>query len=481
MSTTKQYSPWHRFATAVLVISVPLFNAACESLTESDPDVGSGPGFGAGRTVVGGAIYAPETNLGQPIAAGRPKQIFANLERDGCVVDDPSYTGDSRGQVHTWTSSNMYYGYLKTDTSISASLANTAVMKASLEAVSDQTVTTDSKIAGSAYEYYAFKELFSLTDECETGRSGKGALAPDLVAFFKDNLAYPVTNADQLQSWTNYDRFLRTYGTHYVNSLKTGVRYRRYTFLRTYKSVESSSLAVAACVAAEGTTPQGDVSVQGCRGIDQKKRNEVNMSDYTDEPSAYGGNERIRNELSGGAQVTPELLADFADTAGVDQDGVQYTLAPIWELLYARASSDVERNKALTLQAYFEGYIASNCDDIHGCGCSRVMDKKNNVLLRKFVQTAASPRATFECQRPATGCRRNADCHYNFGKAYCQCYGDHCVNTGKDARSAVVNYSTKITGKNKGPNRSCTFKGNLKCQCNRPKEGQFWSTLWKSQ
>ena len=480
--STYRHNAWrHRIAATLLVACAPFLNTACETLGIGDPAPEPGPGLGAGRSAVGGAIYAPETNLGQPIAAGRSKQVFASLDRDDCVVEDSSYTGDSRGQVHTWTSSTSYYSYLKSDTSISGSLANRAVMKASLEAVSDQTVTTDAKVAGSAYEYYAFKRLFSLTDECETGRSGKGALAPDLVAFFEKDLAYPVANPDQIASWANYDLFLRKYGTHYVKSLKTGVRYRRYTFLRTYKAVEASSLAVAACVAAEGETPAGNASIQGCQGIDQKERKEVNMSDFTDEPSAYGGNENIRNELSGGEKVTPQILAKFADTADVDQDGVQYSLAPIWELLYARASNDVERNKALTLQAYFEGFVASNCDDIHGCGCSRVTDSKNNVLLRKFVQTTSSPRAVFQCQRPVTGCRNNNDCHYNAGKAYCQCYGDHCVNTGKDGRSAIVNYSTQITGKNKGPNRSCSFGLNLKCSCTRPKDGAFWSTLWSSQ
>jgi hypothetical protein len=284
-----------------------------------------GQGLGAGRTAVGGGIYAPANNFGQPIAEGRSKPIFARLDEDECVVQDQSYRGDSTGKVHTWTSSSSYYHYIKSDTNISGSLANAAVMKASLEAVADQTVTSDSKIAGSAYEYFAYKKLFALSDECESGRFGKGALAPDLLDAFNNNLAYPVQQPDQIASWTQYDKFLRTYGTHYVDKLKTGVRYRRYTFLRTYKSVKASSLAVTACVAAEGATPAGKVSIQGCQGIDQKTRNEVNLSDFTDEPSAYGGNERIRNELSGGATVTPELLADFADTADVDQDGVQYS------------------------------------------------------------------------------------------------------------------------------------------------------------
>lgn len=467
----------YRALSIVSVCATLILTGACESPQLID----KGKGLGAGRTAVGGGIYTPANNLGQPIAEGRSKPIFAHLDEDECVVQDHSYSGDSTGKVHTWTSSSSYYNYLKSDTNISGSLANAAVMKASLEAVANQAVTIDSEIAGSAYEYFAYKKLFALTDDCESGRFGKGSLAPDLLASFNNDLVYPVQQPDKITSWTQYDKFLRTYGTHYVDKLKTGVRYRRYTFLRTYKSVKASSLAVTACVAAEGATPEGKVSIQGCQGIDQKTRNEVNLSDFTDEPSAFGGNERIRNELSGGATVTPELLADFADTADVDQDGVQYNLAPIWQLLYDRATNEEDRNKALTLQAYFEGFVASNCNQVHGCGCSRAMDRKNNVLLRKFVQTATSPRAVYQCQRPATGCRNNDDCHYNLGKAYCQCYGDHCVNTASDKISAVVNFSSKITGKNKGPNRSCTFGGSLTCSCARPKKGEFWSTLWKSQ
>jgi hypothetical protein len=331
--------------------------------------------LGAARPVIGGAIYSPATNLGKPIAAGQAKQIFADLEKDGCVVQDPDYSGDSTGQVHTWTSTSDYFGYVKSDTSLSGSLANEAVMSASLEAVANRTVTTATKIAGSSYEYHAYKKLFALVDDCVTGRNGKGALAPDLIDAFNTTLAYPVSNPDEIASWENYDLFLRKFGTHYVDSLKTGVRYRRYTFLRTYAKTTESSLAVAACVSAEGVSPAGEVSVQGCQGIDKKERSAVKLSDYTDSPSAYGGNEELRNKLSAGAKVTPDLLAEFADTADADQDGVQYNLAPVWQLLYARAKTPEDRNKALTLQAYFEGFVASNCIQFHGCGCTKVMGR----------------------------------------------------------------------------------------------------------
>ena len=68
-----------------------------------------------------------------------------------------------------------------------------------------------------------------------------------------------------------------------------------------------------------------------------------------------------------------------------------------------RAQTDRQRNQARSLQAYFEGFVALNCDQVHGCGCTRVMDRKGNVLLRRFVQTDTGY-AQYRCERPTMAC-----------------------------------------------------------------------------
>lgn len=468
--------------TTLVIIFLGAITGCNDNATLTDENSNSQSGLMAARSVVGGGIYVPGSDLGQPIAEGRQKQVFANLEGDGCIVTDKDYRGDSKGLVHTWTSTKSYYDYVKSDTKISGSLANEAVLKASLDVAASRSVSSKTQIAGSAYEFFAFKQLIALSDDCETGRNAKGKLAPDMMAAFRA-LPFPVSDPSDTLAWQAYQDFLTTYGSHYVNELKTGTRFRRYTFLQKFKKVEASDLKVAACVAAEGPTPEGNASVNGCQSIDTEKRRKVDLSNYTIESSAYGGNESLRNKLSGGEPVSPALLAELADTADKTQDGVKYTLAPIWKLLEGRAKNTKEKNIANSLKAYFEGFIAFNCNQVHGCGCSRIMDKKKNVLLRKFVQTATNPLVKYECQRPVMGCRNINDCNWNVTKFYCQCYGDHCVNTGSDKISAVVNYSSKIAGKNTGPNKSCYHNETLKstCSCRRPAKDKLWDTLWSSR
>lgn len=437
---------------------------------------GNNATLGASRSVVGMAIYAPDNDLGSPIAEGQGKPVFADLDGDGCVVQDP-LAGDSNGQVHTWTKTAAYYGYLESDTKLDGSLTNAAVLSTTLSAASRRSIDRASTIAGSVYEFNAYKQLFSLAVDCQDARQGKGRLDNDLWSAF-NALPYPVSDASQTRVWDPYQRFLKTYGSHYVTQVKSGARYRNYTFKKTFKEVKESELTIAACVSAEGVpTEAGKLSIKGCQDIDKKQAESISLTDYTSNTTAFGGQQAIRDRLAAGEAVTPELLTRFADTADHSQDGVQYWLKPIWELLARRAQNDKQSNQARTLEAYFEGFIASNCNQVHGCGCSLVKDSKGNVTLRRFTQTDKDY-AQYRCERPAIGCRKDEDCHYNYTGQYCRCYGDHCINRGKGG-SSVVNYSTRIDGKNKGPNKSCTYKIGS-CKCQRPAKGQFWEPLWTS-
>lgn len=475
---TREYAPLDAVLARVSCLLILALLNACVTGGDNPPVAGSGGTLGASQSIVGMAVYVPKQDLGSPIAAGRGKQVFANLEGDGCVVQDP-LAGVSDGRVHTWTSTKAYYGYLKTDTSLDASLTNAAVLSTSLDVVSRRATDRSTEIAGSVYEFNAYKQLFSLASECEDGRQNKGELDNDLTTTF-NALPYPVERPDQTRSWDPYRRFLIDFGSHYVSQVKAGARYRSYSFKKSVTDVKESDLTIAACVSAQGVpTETGEVSVKGCENIDKKEAESIKLMDYTSTATAFGGKQDIRERLAAGETVSPELLSQFAATDGAAQDGVQYSLEPIWDLLASRAETDKQRNQARALQAYFEGFFAFNCDQVHGCGCSSVMDSKGKVLLRRFVQSDINY-AQFRCERPAKGCRKDSDCNYKYGITvgnYCQCYGDHCVKWDDD--SATVN-RTGIDGKNTGPNRSCHYKLGSGCQCTRPAKNELWDAIWTS-
>ncbi|MCL6415717.1 MACPF domain-containing protein [Aestuariirhabdus sp. Z084] len=458
------------------VALISLLLTGCTSLSPSTTG-----NLGASQSTVGSAIYLPETDLGRPIAAGQGRQVFANLDDDNCVVFDPK-SKESSSKVHTWTKTEAYFGYLNSDTKVGVSLTNVAVLSTSLSAASQRSVDRTTTIAGSVYEFNAYKQLFTLSSECITARTGKGQLDQTLLEAF-NALPYPVSDPSRTRAWEPYQRFLEIYGSHYVDQVRAGARYRNYTFKKPYKSVNESELAIAACISAQKLpTEAGMLSLNGCEGINQKQIESVKLTDYTSNPTAFGGDETLRSQLAGGAAITPELLAKFSDTADTEQDGVQYSLTPIWKLFLNRAGSNQSmKNRARTLEAYFEGFVASNCQQQYGCGCSLVKDKKENVTLRRFIQTDKAY-ASYRCEQPVVGCRRDEDCHYSYGVTtgnYCQCYGDHCVNRGTGG-SSVVNYSTKISGKNKGPNRSCYYKVGG-CKCKHPAKGQGWDSIWSNE
>jgi hypothetical protein len=366
---TREYAPLDAVLARVSCLLILALLNACVTGGDNPPVAGSGGTLGASQSIVGMAVYVPKQDLGSPIAAGRGKQVFENLEGDGCVVQDP-LAGVSDGRVHTWTSTKAYYGYLKTDTSLDASLTNAAVLSTSLDVVSRRATDRSTEIAGSVYEFNAYKQLFSLASECEDGRQNKGELDNDLTTTF-NALPYPVERPDQTRSWDPYRRFLIDFGSHYVSQVKAGARYRSYSFKKSVTDVKESDLTIAACVSAQGVpTETGEVSVKGCENIDKKEAESIKLMDYTSTATAFGGKQDIRERLAAGETVSPELLSQFAATDGAAQDGVQYSLEPIWDLLASRAETDKQRNQARALQAYFEGFFAFNCDQVHGCGCS---------------------------------------------------------------------------------------------------------------
>jgi hypothetical protein len=431
--------------------------------------------IGASRTVVGAAIYVPTTVLTEPLGEGAVKQVFATSDIDKCIVLDP-LSQPSESKVHTWTKTSSFYEYLSTDSSLDASLEGQASLGATAKVVTKSTDQHTTSFSGAVFEFNAYKQRFDLADDCITGRGDRGALANDLLTDFKA-LPYPIADPDLKSSWNQYDKFLKRYGSHFVSKLFSGARYRSFVTLKSSSQIKESELTVAACLSAEGLTTAGKASVSGCEGVTSEQKQKISLSDYHVNSVAFGGKETLRNMLASGKAATPELLTEFAETGGSLQDGVRYELLPIWQLLAERADNATQTQIAKSMQAYFEGFLSLTCQQVHGCGCDRIMDKKNKVLLRKFA-LIDSKQAIFACQTPATGCRNNDDCKFN--GTYCQCFGDHCVNRATDKMSAVVNYSTKIKGKNTGVNKSCSFKFDLQCKCQRPDSKRMWDTLWRS-
>ncbi|RCU51462.1 hypothetical protein DU002_03015 [Corallincola holothuriorum] len=449
------------------------------SVASSDTSPNIATSLGASRTVVGAAVYVPATLLTEPLGEGTAKQLFASLESDGCVVfDELAKSSDS--VVHTWTKSTAFYEYLSSDTSLDASLEGPVTLGTTVKVVTKSSNEKNTSLLGAVFEFNAYKQRFDLADDCITGRHGKGSLAADFLADYKA-LPYPVNKPEMESSWESYDRFLKKYGSHFVSKLFAGARYRSFVTLKSSSAIKERELAVAACLSAEGPTQEGQASVKGCEGVTRQQKQAISLSDYQVNSKAFGGSEELRQLLGAGKAATPELLAEFAKTGETLQDGVKYELMPIWQLLESRFEPGTKEQKiAKSMQAYFEGFLSFNCSQLHGCGCAKVMDKKDKVMLRKFALLDKAT-ALYGCQRPAMGCRNDDDCHYNAGKAYCQCHGDHCVNRGADKLSAVVNYTTKITGKDTGPNKSCHFvKSKLQCQCQRPDSKHMWDTLWRS-
>lgn len=254
-----------------------------------------------------------------------------------------------------------------------------------------------------------------------------------------------------------------------MSEVITGSRYRKYVSTTRNKDTKEADLHVAACVGAAGVpTEGGKLDVKGCEGVDHKVASSVDMGMYQQEIRVSTHRSDLQGRLANG-DLTPQLLLELAEDAKDSSDAVRMSFAPLWTLLDRYSTSSDDRRRAALLSIYFNGFLYSNVEQVHGTGCALVKSQ-DGFILRQFVYDVNSK--TYVCQRATEGCRHDRDCTAS---------GPRCLCTGKTCVTKTADSSELKKGgddKDKQPNSSCHMKAWLKCDCTPPENR--WTPIWSS-
>ncbi|BDA51608.1 probable DELTA-alicitoxin-Pse2b at C-terminar half [Coccomyxa sp. Obi] len=398
--------------------------------------------------VLGRAYYLKLVNVFDNLPVG--KALF-NTDVAACLVTLPA--NRANGYVKFLKTSNEFYDFVSTQTSISASAPT---VKVTAEASYGRLQTSRNDRTSYTSLTYTSNNDYSLDLDCISAGSGSNYFSKDFLTNL-DNLPLDITDPAVGSSWNAYEIFFQKFGSHYVYSLTTGGLINAWATSESSKSYSQSDFAAKACATAEGPDPLVNKSISGCAGVTATSRSASSSFEMNTQVYVRGGSPATQAALvSSKGAFTDALIDQFFAEAKTSDAPIDYQWAPIHELIQQSFQTDDARyNKGRNLQAYYEGYIASGC----------TKDEKNGIVLRRFSKVDGGTLKTYQCERACQGCRSNDDCHSHNGYPFaCYCEGRSCVVANGD-------YSTIKESPNNSPyedpeNASCQYKP-FNCKCDR--------------
>jgi len=426
----------------------------------------------ANRELIGTALDVRFIDLTEAQHPG--KSVYKSLS--GCVKQDKAYKGEGYNDIREWWTIDAFYGYLSNKTNISGNLKGKYTMGATVDALYESTQENEYQASGVAVEILSLKKKYYLDSTCETNKPLNSELSGDFKA-----LPPVIGNPAEQDSWTNYRNFFKKHGTHYVNRVMTGARFQMFEFSKSVSEEDRWKIKAKACLDMEGPTQSGEASVSGCNEYTQEKRREASSFDANKKRRVAGGNEKARIAIEAGEPVTPDLLKRFLSGADGNSDGVRYQLRPLSDLFAMRNPGRDDQNRINNMQAFLEGFLAFDCNQSYGCGCSLKTDGKETLRSFKLVSKKGEHNR-YACQRPHNGCKAFNDCRGGGAiGAVCYCYGKSCIDTASDKISAVVRHKQKGSY-DKGVNTSCNFDKKLtKLNCKCDGSGKKIVNLWEQK
>ena len=303
-------------------------------------------------------------------------------------------------------------------------------------------------------------------------------LAPEFVSAFS---ALPdVKSPHVAASWAPYVAFLRAWGSHVMVQQTLGSRFQQWESTRAASKISEKTLAAKACANVEGVTATGGGwSVKGCAAYsDDERRSSLSVS-TNQAQNILGGTVKTRQAIL--KDVSRKNLDAFIDSADEADEAIQQKWTPIWDLLNKIYGQDctagnkagcASMQRALNLQAAYEGWLA--------VGCPQIVARNKSIQYMRVASTdPGTGLKTYGCWAMKEGCIANSDCS-NGGAigTVCYCYGAGCVEKDKgqpiDNPASPTGYRNKIRSDQSGSqasgvNQSCWYPFLKSCRCDAGK------------
>ena len=294
-------------------------------------------------------------------------------------------------------------------------------------------------VKGTTLNIYSLSRQDYLAKNCLNRQDLDGEFVTDF-----QQLDREITNPEKRSSWINYEKFLKKYGTHFVQLVKYGSSLSQNTFAQSSEKYSFRNFSIKACADLAGPVNIGKLGVSLCGGISKDESDLSRYFDMSNKLVLKGGTSMTRNKLS--QFRTRELIQKFMDEGQEFNTPVSYKFQSIPELLESRFYRSSYMTQVFNLKAFLEGYL--------NFGCGYKTNDDESIVYQKFSKSEqrSSVHPVYVCSLAHEGCRMDADCHRKLFRK-CVCDGSTCVRhdevtrlNGNTKRKATINRDPEWQG-----------------------------------
>ena len=419
----------------MLIICLIAAFSEAKAKIESKP-IGTKPGKGKnldGTDELGRAINLQGINL---LADFREEEasIFQKIPQECFSRPETPASGSF---YDYYENTKKFYSSLAVSAHLDVSLQSTFALSATLSSVISGEKSTSSNVSGISLTKRAYKEKILVDKDCLNDKSK----TPFTTRFVQALKALPeVVNKPWKQhSWTEYQDFLNTFGSHVITSVNRGVSIKQTTFAQSSKAYSQREFQVKSCVSLSGPTKVGKLGVKACANVTDSEVSKSKNMNVICHVFVRGGTEETKSALT--VKRTKELIEKLLKEASTHPASVDHTFRSVWDILHSRfVSGSKNYMRATNLKNYYLGFLNYGCE----------YEESGGVVLQKFDNIPGSrwQSPEFECTLASQGCHSSDDCHYT--PIWCFCRGPSCVahvsierDTGVKKEHSVVNTQSK--------------------------------------
>ena len=408
---------------------------------------------------LGQGFYLPEQQLlGVPFKSGR--SIFQSIG-ENCITTKPF--SSFRSDTIDFSSTKEFYHQVAKSVSGIGNLLSAFTMGATLNSLSSGISSGSTSVSGTSINKYKLTQQSSFSKDCLHDLELSTRMLADL-----DALPSDIKDPFKRMSWSEYDTFLRSYGSHVLTGADYGVRLDSWIFAESSEKYSAEQFHIRACIdLANVPTQAGLLDIKSCGNYSNEEVKKARSLTMRSTLTIVGGSDATKKILVAAEDMgfSPDHLTDFFNEAQTHPGDVNHDLKPIWEVLKGRYLNDDPKDyyrKALNLKQYYEGMLD------FGCTCKA----EGSVVLRKFVLTSDdNNHPSYSCQIPPKGCQNDGDCHLGWIRCYCN--GPSCIDTefkkessGREKETRFIRHYQKGSPYY-GINKECSFSV-TGCQCKNP-------------
>ena len=359
---------------------------------------------------LGKGFFIPSLDLmGSTFTQG--SSIFKKLPEKCFYSEDPKIT---RQEAVFYKDTSAFMASLTSESGLEPSLETPFTLGVTVDAASKSISGSSRSVTGLSLILQSLVRQDFIAKDCY---KSKDVLEDEFVQDF-EGLEKSIENPWLAVAWTNYDAFLRKYGSHFVNVVKHGVSYRHDTFSESTYNYTMRNFSVRACLDFAGKSSSSEYQINACSNISDYERTMVDSLNMTMRTVAKGGSDDTRAKILYGR--SPQLVEEFLGEARKYSSPVSFEFSPLHTLLGVIYHNTKYITQVLNLKNYFKGFLNYECF---------YNQTANGVPLQQFVldkihSTKKYPQ--YACILSPEGCHSDQDCHFRLLYS-CYCLGSSCI------------------------------------------------------